>query len=382
MRQQRETGVIRPILARAAVIVAVAPAAVWLFVAGLRALPPLDEPADGILGAAYSVAWMLACVVVARTYQRAVEDRRRFHEASRVAEQAERIAQLTAALAQARTPSAAIEATLQEPLHALGADAGVVILVGRDSGHAEVARAVGYRADEEPARSTAALKAKTPATNAVDRGAPVLIDSPAKWNNEYPPEMRGGFESVAAVPLLVGSRVVAVVQLEFRTRRDFPASDRDYLQALATRGAQALDRTWQHESALSGRVEADAQRERAERELVERHKVEGALRASEVRYRALVARTTRLHGLAAALSEAATLEHVARAVVMHGRNVLGAASGDLAMLVDDGRAFETVFADGPRTAEANAREAAVPGLCATEAVRTRGPVLVSSFDEW
>jgi K+-sensing histidine kinase KdpD len=172
------------------------------------------------------------------------------------------------------------------------------------------------------------------------------------------------------------------LQLDFRTRRAFPVADRDYLQALATRAAQALDRTWQHESALSGRVEADAQRERAESELIERHKIEGALRASEARYRALVARTTRLHGLAAALSEAATLQHVARAVVMHGRNVLGAASGDLAMLVDNGTAFETVFADGPRTAEANAREAAVPGLCATEAVRTRGPVLVSSFDEW
>jgi signal transduction histidine kinase len=63
--------------------------------------------------------------------------------------------------------------------------------------------------------------------------------------------------------------------------------------------------------------------------------------------------------------------------------VLGAASGDLAMLVDEGTAFETVFADGPRAAaEGTAREAAERGLCATDAVRTRGPILVSSFDEW
>jgi signal transduction histidine kinase len=365
------------------VIVVVAPVAAWLFLAGLRALPRLGEPADAFLGAAYSVAWMLFCFVTARAYQRAAEDRVRCLDATRVAEQAERMAQLTGALAQARTPSAAIEAALQEPLHALRADAGLMLLVSRDGGTVEVARAVGYRPDERDARTAASLGGKNAATDAVGRGAPVLIESGSKWDDEYPHASRGAFESIAAVPLLIGSRVVAVVQLEFRERRRFTQPDRDYVQALGTRAAQALDRTWQHESALSGRAEADAQRQRAERELVERQKVEAALRASEARYRALVARTTRLHGLAAALSEAATLELVARAVVQHGRNVLGAASGDLAMLVDDGAAFETVFADGPRAvADEALREAAQPGLCATEAVHTRAPVLVSSFDEW
>ena len=382
MRPEREPAVLGGVLAKAAVVVLVAPAAAWLFLAGLRALPPLDKPADAFLGAAYSVAWMLVCVLIARAYQRASDDRIRCRESNRVAEQAERLAQLTAALAQARTPSAAIEAALQEPLHALRADAGLVLLLRQDGGAAAVARAVGYRPEEREARGQVSLDAKAPASDAIGRGAPVLIESPSKWDNEYPAALRGDFGSIAAVPLLVGSRVVAVVQLEFRERRTFDTADRDYMQALAARGAQAIDRTWEHESALSGRAEADAHRQRAERELVERQKVEAALRLSEARYRALVARTTRLHGLAAALSEAATLDHVARAVVLHGRNVLGAASGDLAMLVDDGTAFETVFADGPRTAEPNAREAAVPGLCATDAVRTRAPVLVSSFDEW
>ena len=368
---------------KAAVIVTRGPAAAWLFLAGLRALPRLDEPANAFLGAAYSVAWMLFCVIAARAYQRASEDRVRCLDASRVAAQAERMAQLTGALAQARTPAAAIEAALQEPLHALRADAGLMLLISRDGGTVDVARSVGYRADERDARTAVSLGGKNPATDAVGRGAPVLIESASKWDDEYPHGHRGAFESMAAVPLLVGSRVVAVVQLEFRGRHTFTQSDRDYVQALATRAAQALDRTWQHESALSGRAEADAHRQRAERELVERQKVEAALRASEARYRALVARTTRLHGLAAALSEAATMELVARAVVQHGRNVLGAASGDLAMLVDDGTAFETVFADGPRAAADGApREAAESGLCATEAVRTRAPVLVSSFDEW
>jgi len=364
-------------------MVLVVPAAAWLFLAGLRALPRLTDPADALLRAAYSVAWLLFCFVTARAYQRAAEDRVRSHEAERNAHQAERIAQLTAALAQARTPAAAIEAALQEPLHAFGADAGLVLLISRDGGTVDVVRQAGYRPEERDARTAASLAGKSPATDAVGRGAPVLIESAAKWDREYPVGDRGEFAALAAVPLLVGSRVVAVVQLEFREPRPFTQTERDYVQALATRAAQALDRTWQHESALSGRAEADAHRQRAERELFERQKMESALRASEARYRALVARTSRLHALAAALSEAATLEDVARAVVQHGRNVLGAASGDLAMVVDHGAAFETVFADGPRAAaEGTAREAASPGLCATEAVRTREPVLVSSFDEW
>jgi signal transduction histidine kinase len=175
---------------------------------------------------------------------------------------------------------------------------------------------------------------------------------------------------------------VAVVQLEFRAARTFDKSDRDYLEALAARASQALDRTWQYEAALSARAEAETLRQRAEQELAERLNVERELRASESRYRALMARTTRLHGLAAALSEAATLQAVARAVVQHGRNVLGAASGELDMVVENGTVFETIFSDGGGAAQAGDREPAAPGLCATEVLRTRTPVFVTSFDQW
>src|SRR5262252_8354954 len=105
-----------------------------------------------------------------------------------------------------------------------------------------------------------------------------------------------------------------------------------------------------------------------------------ALRASARRYRALAARTSRLHWFAAALSEAATLEAVARAVVEHGRNVLGAASGEVAMLVDERSAFETIYSDVPAAAADSPRYAAMDGFCETEAVTTRVPVLVGSFE--
>ena len=369
------------VLSRAVLFFAAVVPAVWVFLTGLRAVPPSANPADTFARAGYIAAWVLLALLGLRLYRGATADRERREIAERAADESERHSQLIGALAQARTPEAAIEAALQEPLHALAADAGLLVLVNRDGGTVEVVRTVGYRTAEREARTAAALGARTPASDAIGRGAPVLVEGVA-GAGEYVAEACAGFGAVAAVPLLVGSRVVAVVQLEFRRPRTFTQADHAYVAALAGRGAQALDRTWQDQSALSGRTEADALRQRAETELAERQHVEIALRASESKYRALVARTARLHGLAAAVSEAATLQAVARAVVRHGRNVLGAASGDVSLLADDGAVFETLFSDVPGAAETGGREPAGPGLCATDAVLTRAPVLVASFEEW
>ena len=73
------------------------------------------------------------------------------------------------------------------------------------------------------------------------------------------------YHAVAAVPLVIGSRVVAVVQLEFGRSRTFSTDDRNYLFVLGPRAAQALDRTWQYESAQRARAEAETLRARADR---------------------------------------------------------------------------------------------------------------------
>ena len=366
-----------------AFFVAASPVVAWLFLAGLAALPIRGDSTDVFIRAAYVVAWVLCGVIAVRAYQESALDRRRCRDAEHAAAHTGRIAELTGALAHARTPSAAIEAALQEPLHALHADAGFVMLIGRNARAVDTVRTVGYRNGEREVRSEGENADKSPAADAINRGAVVLVESAREWARDYPGFPRGAFEAVAAVPLLLGSRVFAVVQLEFRSARTFTKSEREYLEVLGIRAAQALDRTWELEAALNARAEADDMRARAEKELAERLSVERALRASEARYRALVARGTRLHALAAALSEAATLQAVARAVVAHGREVLGAAGGEVEMLVDDGAAFEIIFSDGRGGAAASGtREPAEPGLCATEVVKTRTPVFVTSFDQW
>ena len=329
--------------------------------------------------------WLAFCGLTGLGVRRTRRDRERRLAAEAASTQVGRLLQLTAALAQARTPRAAIEAAVQESLHALQADAGALLLVSRDGQLAEVARQVGYAEGHEP--STLALSTKSPISAAVDRGEPVIFESRAARAADYPGAVadwsRDPFEASVAVPLAIGCRVVAVVQLDFHAPRALSPDDRGYLAALAHAGAQALDRTWQLEFAERGRSAAETLRADADRELAERKSVEHALRSSETRYRALAARTSRLHALSAALSEGVTMEAVARAVITHGRVVVGATAGEVILLGEDGAQFETLYA------EANGRHDATPtrapvedGLCATAAVRTGLPVFIRSLEDW
>jgi len=335
----------------------------------------------------YAAAWLLVSWLAGRIFRRmGLEEEHRL-QAEEAAAQSDRVAQLTAALAQARTPRAAIEAIVQEPLHALGADAGLLLLVASDGSAAELERAVGYRQEEQEAWSKVPLSDKSPVSDAVGRAAPVILESREARSGEYADAPHVGadadFQSTVVVPLSIGSRVAAVVQLDFREPRTFTAADRDYLTTLAGRGAQTLDRTWQVEFAQRARAEAETLRARADQELAERQSIEHALRASEARYRTLAARTSRLHGLTAALSESVTLSAVAQAVVHHGKIAVGATGGEVTLLVENGTEFETLYAEnGDERTEEPHRFAVETGLCGTQAVQTRRPVFVASFAEW
>jgi signal transduction histidine kinase len=328
--------------------------------------------------------WLALCVLAYRVLKRLDRQTERRLAAERTAAHADRLSQLNAALGQARTPRAAIEAALQEPMFALQADAGALILTPRDGDTVEVARAVGYPHQGQP--PTPSLSAKNPVADAIGRGAAIILESRDTWAADYPDDpilSRGLFQASVVVPLLVGSRAVAAVRLDFHEPRAISADDRAYLIELGMRAAQALDRTWQLEHAERARTEAETLRHDADRELLERKTMETALRAGETRYRALAARTSRLHALAGALSGAVSVEAVARAVVDHGRIAAGATVGEVMLLTADGRELDRV-SDGRDTLEPNDghRVPADPGLCAVEAIRRRKPMFIKSFQEW
>jgi len=331
----------------------------------------------------FIAGWLVFCILAESLHRRMRHERQARREAERAAWQADRVSQLSAALAQARTPAAAIESAIQESLHALEADAGQLLLTSQDGLQATVARAVGY--PSTPEGTVVQLADKTPASDAAGRGAPVFITSPPARRAEYddPPADDGAsrFEATVAIPLMIGSRVAAVAQLDFAKPRTFSDADRDYIERLSTRAAQALDRTWQYAYALKTRTEAETHRARAEQEIAEREKIEVALRSSEARGRALAARTSRLHGLTAALSESVTLAAVARAVVLQGRIAVGATAGEVTLLGENGTTFETLHAEGEGM-KPQARVPVQPGYCSTDAVRQGRAIYISSFEEW
>ena len=192
---------------------------------------------------------------------------------------------------------------------------------------------------------------RRPLSQAVRRLVPVFV-----------PADNGNGSLTAVLPLVSERRLIALLELNFGSSREFSVDDHEYVHAFSSRAAQALSRTRWYESVEQARVDAESLRARADAELVERERTEQALRASETRYRALATRTTRLHALTASLSVAASVKAVAAAIVDQARIVVGANEGRLT-LVDGGLSqFE-------------------PGLCSTEALETHQPVFVGSVAE-
>jgi signal transduction histidine kinase/ActR/RegA family two-component response regulator len=332
---------------------------------------------------AFALAAVALWVWAYRGYARMRRERAARAAAERAAAHAGRMAQLAAALGRARSPGAVIEASVQEPLHALRADGAMVLLVAEDGGSARVARAVGY--EPEPLLSApVSLRENGPVRDAAHRGAFVVLESrearAANYDGATDDPVMPAYAALAAVPVIVGGRTSAVIRLDFRDARTFDSDDYEYLGMLSAQAAHALDRTWEQESDQRGRIEAEGLRERADQELARRQMIEHALRASETRYRALASRTTRLHGLTAALSEAVTTQAVAVATVHHATVVVGATAGHVLMVTDDGSQLETLSGASDAASEPK-RIAREDGWCETDVLATRQPIFIRSWDE-
>jgi signal transduction histidine kinase len=335
---------------------------------------------------AFGVALILVCVLLVRLYRRARGDRARRVEAERVSQWTNQLQSLTGALSRAMTVAEVVEASIPEFLHAFGATTGLIALVDHDGRHAVVSRAIGFEAPIEPGLSIS-LDRETLLGRAVanrelqpfensERGNAILLE------DSTPLAVGGG--TTIITPLVAGGRTIAVLFIGFDSRRSLSSDEREFLITGPRRAAEAIVRADQYENAQRARDDAEHLRRRADEELRERRKAEAALRESETRYRSLAARTNHLYALSASLSEALTLDGVAKAIVSRSRFVAGASAASVALLNDDRTELETLHAEEypPHVVEAWRSFAAGPGLCWTEALTTREPVFVSSFGEW
>jgi K+-sensing histidine kinase KdpD len=355
------------------VAVVAALAAADYFIVGPGALFTVNTAVDAFALGGFAAGGLLLCGLLHFGRESVRAERQARATAQRASEHAERTAQLANAFARVRSSDEALELALQEPWQALRGDATMLALV--QDGAATIARAAGY----EDLRQDAAVGPFLPPQvlrETLRSRTPVVIASSEQWL-EYgcSPEDAPQCAALILVPLLVHQEVAAIIRVDYLQPHGFTALDHAFLALFADHAGRALERTWDHEADQRARVEAETLRARADEELGRRQIIEQALRASETRYRALATRTTRLHALTAALSEAVTTHAVASAIVQQGTVVVGATAGDVLMLGEDGTQLQLLV---PGVGAVVAIDAE-PGLCEMEALSTRAPVFVASW---
>jgi len=347
-----------------------------------------NDPGDIASLLLFTLVGLLVSVAVWYLRQQAHRERDARTETERQLRKTDRLQQFTNTLLQAKAPADVIGTCLPELAHAVGAEAGAVFLISDDGHECELVRTVGHADQAADPAHRWPLASHSPLADAVRRREVVVVDSSP---------MQAGQDGRAAavplfplnegdiiVPLLVTGRAIGAVVLSLAPGRPLDDDEREVLLRAGRHTAQALDRARVYETAERARAEAEALRVLADSELRERRRAEEALRLSEAKYRALAARTSRLYALSAGLSEAVTVDAVAKVIVRQGKVVVGAADGSVAMLVDGGTHFETLDGEGsgPQGIESQRRFPADTGLCSTAAVETERPIFIGSFVEW
>src|SRR5438874_2613970 len=349
----------------------------------------ITDPATAALVAVLVSGVATLLVFLFRRFRKRADDERgRRVGTERALEHATALAALAAALSRAKTPDEVARVALTELLHVFDATAGVSVLRSEDGAGVRIGHTVGFEDPTLEADHCIPASARIVLNDSMLRHELVVIESPSARAIEFPSLSPEDFlarsHAAAVIPLFVANRVLGAIALSFQQPRTFAGDDRALMLAAGRHTAQSIERAAAFEHAEHARAEGEDFRVRAAAELRERQRAEQALRESEGKYRALATRTARLYELSAALSEAITLDAVAKVIIRHGKAVVGASAGSVGMLVNDGGYFETLYAEDytRQVVEAWHRFRAEPGLCSSAAAETRAPIYVGSLAEW
>jgi signal transduction histidine kinase len=183
-------------------------------------------------------------------------------DAEEALERMARLQSVTAALSRALPRGQVLEVIVREALSALGAVAGGVVEISDGAHEFRLLHSMGF--SEETRRRYALIPAneRYPLTESAATKMPVFLESPEEWLARYPnpePE-RLTFDdgAWAVLPFLVGDQLTGALTLAFPTRRVFSETDRQFMAALASQCAQALERGRLFDAELQARAEAES----------------------------------------------------------------------------------------------------------------------------
>ena len=234
----------------------------------------LDGRAIGVLGLGFPMPWSFSAqdrgflrafaLQLAHVLKRARQ--LDADEAARVLTDraASRLALLyafTEALARAITPEEVADAIVDRGLAATSARGVSLWLITDDGAHVERVRggnpACARRMQREPA-------SRLPILDAMDRGAPVWIESGRQLADRYPQAPLPVDAGLACLPLFAQGRTIGGLVYEYEDAHEFREDERAFLQMIGWHAAQAIERSRLFAAEQRARCEAEANQRRSD----------------------------------------------------------------------------------------------------------------------
>ncbi len=166
---------------------------------------------------------------------------------SRVADQRDRLAAVSNALAQTLDPQAVAAQIVDAACGLLGASQGWVVVVTADGEAVQMLAAVGYKTESVAPWMRVPLETPVPMTEVIRTGQPLFHATSAERRAAFPAlaiphgqnlEAQGS----AVIPLGFEGRATGALAISFPVPRTLDEDERWFLAALAAQGSQALER--------------------------------------------------------------------------------------------------------------------------------------------
>jgi PAS domain S-box-containing protein len=175
------------------------------------------------------------------------------------AEQVRRLQGVTAGLSRALTQEDVAAVFAREGVHATGATAGIVAVLGDDGNTLRTLATAGYDEPEERGREWSVTQ-DAPIATAVATSEPVWLERRDAVGGRHPRDGHGptlpGFGAFAAIPLHAADRVIGVIGLSFEGERRFPEEERAHLVTMTGQVEVAMERARLFEEAAKAREDA------------------------------------------------------------------------------------------------------------------------------
>lgn len=160
---------------------------------------------------------------------------------------------ITASFSEALTVDEVCEVTLKSAFKPLGATAGSLGLISEDKSNVEIIKRANYADEIADKWKIIKLADKTPMTEAIKKQEGVFLKTRHEISTRFPVLNQDlastDIHSMCTVPLMIGGLCLGSLSLTFKFKNDFSQEEKDFIVAIATQCAQALQRSHLYDDA-------------------------------------------------------------------------------------------------------------------------------------